>query len=46
MASRASSAIPASEPKVAAASIGRISVFWFGLVANAFSASRYFCAMK
>ena len=46
MASRASSAMPASEPSAAVASIGRIRVFWFGLVANAVSASRYFCAMK
>jgi hypothetical protein len=46
MASRANSAFPASEPSAAVASIGRISVFWFGLAAKAARASRYFCAMK
>ena len=32
--------------QAAVASIGRISVFWFGLVAKALSASRYFWATK
>jgi hypothetical protein len=40
-ASRASSPMPASEPSTPAASMGKMSVFWFGLRAKAASASGY-----
>ena len=46
MASLASSAMPPSAPNKPADSIGIMNTFWFGEVANSFSASTYFCATK